>query len=346
MVGILSELVFPFDQVPPPGQVVQVAPGFLWARMPLPFKLDHVNVYFIREGDGWAVFDTGIHDDRTCQHWRELLDGPFKQQTITRVIVSHYDPDHIGMAGWLCDRLGVRLQTTLSSYLSSHTIALSPWASQSDAYREFYRSHGMDDTAATIVGDMGHEYLKMVAPLPATFKRVLSGDMVRIGNHSFVALTADGHSPEQVMLYCESAKVILVADQVLAKITPNVSVWGEQPDDNPLEWYLKSLNMLKADIPADVLVLPGHRLPFFGLHLRCDQIIDHHRERCNIVHRACMDAPQSVADLISVLFRPNLDPHQLSFAFGEALAHVNFMVADGRLRCAIDDRGGRKFFSS
>jgi len=341
----MSDLVFPIVEPPLPGEVVPVAPGFLWARMPLPFKLDHVNVYFIQDADGWVVFDTGINDEKTRQIWHKLLDGPFKDQRITGVIVSHYDPDHIGLAGWLCNKLGISLQTSLSSYLSCSAISLNPSASQTDAYRHFYKSHGMDDEAATIVGDMGLGYLTMVSELPPTFRRIVADDIVKIGNQNFMAISGDGHSPEQIMLFCDAAKVFLVADQVLAKITPNVSVWGEQPNDNPLGWYLRSLQMLQIQIPSDVLVLPGHRLPFYGLHLRCQQIIQHHQERCDMVYRACRLKALSVADLIDVLFRPNLDPHQLSFAFGEALAHVNFMTADGRLRRAVDTQGQHRFSS-
>jgi glyoxylase-like metal-dependent hydrolase (beta-lactamase superfamily II) len=338
-----EELLFPFSEAPKFGELVAVSPGILWTRLPLPFKLDHVNVYLVKDDDGWVIFDTGINDETTRQIWEQLLGGPLKGQRIASVIVSHHDPDHIGLAGWLCERLGVPLQTSLGSYLSCSNISLSPWTFQTDAYHKFYLSHGMDDASATIVGDMGREYLGMVSTLPQTFKRIVAGDVIKIGSRKFLAYGGDGHAPEQIMLYCESARILLVADQVLAKITPNVGVWAEQPDDDPLDLYLRTLRMLQANIPQDTLVLPGHRLPFKGLHLRCDQIIEHHGERCNLIWQSCQTAAQSVADLTRILFRPVLDPHQMSFAFGEALAHVNFMLTRGRLYRVVDGEGRFKF---
>jgi glyoxylase-like metal-dependent hydrolase (beta-lactamase superfamily II) len=338
-----EELFFPFLDAPKFGELVEVSPGILWARMPLPFKLDHVNVYLVKDDAGWIIFDTGINDEKTRQIWEQLFGGPLKGQRITGVMVSHHDPDHIGLAGWLCERLGVRLQTSLGSYLSCSNISLNPWTLQTEFYRKFYRAHGMDEEAAGVVGDMGREYLSMVSALPQTFKRIVGGDVIKIGNRKFLAFSGNGHAPEQIMLYCETAKILLVADQVLAKITPNVSVWAEQPDDDPLDLYLRTLRMLQLNLPADVLVLPGHRLPFKGLHLRCDQIMVHHAERCDLIYQSCRKSSQSIAELTPILFRSDLDPHQKSFAFGEALAHVNFMIAEGRLSRVIDDDGCYKF---
>jgi glyoxylase-like metal-dependent hydrolase (beta-lactamase superfamily II) len=284
-----------------------------------------------------------MDDERTRAIWKQLLAGPLKGQRISAVMVSHHDPDHIGLAGWLCERLGVPLKTSLSSYLSCSNISLSPLTLQTDAYHKFYLSHGMDEASATIVGGMGRDYLNMVSALPQTFRRLVAGDVIKIGKQNFTVHCGDGHAPEQIMLYCEAAKVLLVADQVLAKITPNVSVWAEQPDDDPLDLYLRTLRMLQANIAVDVLVLPGHRLPFKGLHQRCDKIIGHHDERCELIYRSCQNAMLSIADLTRVLFRPDLDPHQMSFAFGEALAHVNFMYSRGRLRRVIGGEGHIKF---
>ena len=336
-------LLFPTLDAPKLGELVEVSPGILWARLPLPFKLDHVNVYILEDDEGWVIFDTGIDDEKTRLIWEQLLGGPLKGQRIKAVIVSHHDPDHIGLAGWLCERLGVPLQTSLSSYLSCSNVSLSPLTLQADVYRKFYLSHGMDEASASIVGGMGREYLGMVSKLPQTFRRLVAGDIIRIGRKQFLSFSGDGHAPEQIMLYCEAAKVMLVADQVLAKISPNVSVWAEQPDDDPLDLYLRTLRMLQANIPADTLVLPGHKLPFKGLHPRCDQIIAHHAERCDLIYQSCQTAKRSIVDLTHILFRPGLDPHQISFAFGEALAHVNFMLYQGRLRRVVDGKGHYAF---
>lgn len=334
-----SALVYPAPEPPPDGTTIEIAPGILWARIPLPFRLNHINVYLIDDGDGWAILDTGIDNAPTRAVWNALITGPLAGRRITRLIVTHYHPDHIGLAGWLCGRFGLPLITSQTSYLSSLNISLSPGALDAKPYREFYLRHGLDAETTQRVATQGHNYLRMVSDLPPTFERIVAGDTVTIGGRTFDVLTGDGHAPEQVMLYCAADRIFLAADQVLAKITPNISVWAVDPDGDPLGLYMRSLRALKASIPRDVLVLPGHQLPFTGLHERSDELIAHHAVRCATIAEACRSAPRSAAELVPVLFHIQLDPHQMSFAFSEVQAHVNYMVRRGELTWA-DSRDG------
>ena len=169
----------------------------------------------------------------------------------------------------------------------------------------------------------------------------MAGDTLEIGGRSFDVLTGNGHAPEQVMLYCAADKLFLAADQVLAKITPNISVWAVEPDGDPLGLYLRSLRELKAQIPADVLVLPGHQLPFYGLHTRSDELIAHHELRCAMIAEACRLAPRTAADLVPILFHRHLDPHQMSFAFSEAHGARQPHAAPGRAGLGAGQRRGR-----
>lgn len=329
-----SDLAFPTTEPPAPGEVVEIAPGILWARIPLPFRLNHVNVYLIEDGDGWAVLDTGIDNAATRAIWSALVAGPLAGRPLTRLIVTHYHPDHIGLAGWLCERFDLPLLTSQTTYLGCLNISLSPGALDAKPYRDFYLRHGLDAATTQRVSTQGHGYLKMVSGLPPTFQRLVAGDTLEIGGRSFDVLTGNGHAPEQVMLYCAADKLFLAADQVLAKITPNISVWAVEPDGDPLGLYLRSLRELKAQIAPDVLVLPGHQLPFRGLHTRSDELIDHHRLRCAMIAEAARLAPRTAADLVPILFHRDLDPHQMSFAFSEVLAHVNYMLRRGELAWA------------
>lgn len=330
-----DELAFPFAEAPPTGELREVAPGILWVRIPLPFRLNHVNIYLIEDGDGWAVLDTGIANTPTRQVWEALVSGPLAGRRLTRLIVTHFHPDHIGLAGWLCDRFSMPLLTSQTSYLGCLNISLSPGAMEAQHYRDFYLRHGMDGNTADTVSTHGHGYLLMVTQLPPTFRRLVAGDELTIGGRRFEVLTGDGHAPEQVMLYLRDENVFLAADQVLAKITPNVSVWAVEPDGDPLGLYLRSLRAIAARIPSDALVLPGHQLPFFGLHRRCAQLAEHHESRCTLIAAACAEGPKSVAELVPVIFHRPLDPHQMSFAFSEVHAHVNYMLGRGEL--AWDD---------
>src|SRR5262245_18667216 len=326
-----NALTFPAPEPPPTGEVIEIAPGILWTRIPLPFRLNHINVYLIDDGDGWAVLDTGIGNEATRAVWSALIDGPLAGRRLTRLIVTHFHPDHIGLAGWLCDRFGLRLLTSQTSYLACSNISLRPGALDAKPYREFYLRHGLDAATTQRVATQGHGYLRMVSGLPPTFERIVAGDTLEIGGRSFEVLTGNGHAPEQAMLYCAADNVFLAADQVLARITPNISVWAVEPAGDPLGLYLRSLGEIKARIPADVLVLPGHQLPFYGLHTRSEELVAHHQMRCSLIAAAWRAAPRSAAELVPVLFTRQLDPHQMSFAFSEVQAHVNYMLRRGEL---------------
>lgn len=335
-----TALAFPFETLPTYGEVVEVAPGVRWLRVPLPFRLDHVNIYLLEDDGGWAVFDTGIRTAEARAVWEQLFAGPLAGIRITRVIVSHYHPDHIGLAGWLCSRFDVPLLTSYSTYAASKMLSLDPHSVASEQSQSFYQRYGMTADAAKIVATHGLNYLKQVAPLPETFLRLLMGDTLNLGNRRFRVLSADGHAPEQIMLYNPEESLLLAADQVLEKITPNISVWAMEPNGDPLGHYMRTLRNLASGISNDVLVLPGHRRPFYGLHQRCTEILAHHEDRCNRALDACRQEPKSVDELMPALFHSHtLTAHEMSFAFTETMAHVNRLVRRGDL--AWDVRADR-----
>ena len=326
-----APLVFPFPEPPGRGQVIEVAPGILWARIPLPFRLDHVNVYFIDDGDGWAVVDTGINDENARAAWNGLLAGPLAGRRLTRLIVTHMHPDHIGLAGWLTERFDIPLLTSQTAYIESLNLSLAPGKLQAPVYRDFYLRNGLDKATTALISTMGHDYLGMVAPLPPIFDRLVAGDELTIGGRKFRILAGDGHAPEQLMLFNREERLFLAADQALAKISPNVSVSAMSPRGDPLGLYLRSLAALRAELPEDSLVLAGHQLPFYGLHERANELATHHEARCEALRQACREKPHRPAELLSVMFTRKLDPHQMGFAFSELLAHVNYMLARGAL---------------
>ncbi|MFM2278326.1 MAG: hypothetical protein RLZZ444_557 [Pseudomonadota bacterium] len=325
-------LVFPHAVMPEFGHVVEIADGILWTRLPLPFQLDHVNIYLLRDGDGWAVIDTGIKTEAAMAAWERIFEGPLKGNRISRVIVTHYHPDHIGLAGWLCERFDCPLLTSYSSYAASLLISFPRDEAFLRQHFDFYTSHGMSQEGAGIVAIQGNDYLKMVDALPGSFLRLLMADVIDIGGRSFRILSGDGHAPEQIMLYCEDEKLLFAADQVIEKISPNISVYASDPNGDPLGHFLRSLRFLRANLPEDVLVLSGHRRPFIGLQQRCEELERHHEERCDAIRAACAKAPHTVAELVPFLFHRSLNPHEMSFAFTEAIAHVNRLIRRGEIR--------------
>ena len=322
----MTKISHPFQEPPAFGEIAEIQRGIGWLRLPLPYRLDHVNVYLIEDGDGWTVIDAGIFDKPTIAIWEALLAGPLPAAKLKRLVVTHHHPDHIGMAGWLCERAGIPLLTSQTAYLFCDNISLDPGALQNEQYRNFYLSHGMPEAIADQVGTQGHDYLTKVSRLPLTFLRLMAGDTLVIGERRFKILSGDGHAPEQIMMYCAEDNILVTADQVIARITPNVSVWAAEPDGDPLGHFMRSIRFLKQAIPHDTLILPGHQLPFVGLHQRCDEMLAHHEERCRLVSETCRTTPQTIMELVPVLFQRPLDAHQLSFAFAETLAHVNRMI--------------------
>jgi glyoxylase-like metal-dependent hydrolase (beta-lactamase superfamily II) len=321
-------LDFPFPEPPPPGEWRAVAPGLLWARLPLPFRLDHVNVYALADGDGWVLFDAGIADDATRALWDRLLPalGP-----VRALIVSHNDPDHVGLAGWLCDRLAVPLWTSRATFLSATAYVHAPGLLEAEEYTRFYASHGMGEEVAALVSTRGHRYLRMMSRPPRSYRRLAPGMVLRLGGRDWTVLTGEGHAPEQVMLHAPAEGLLLAADQILERISPNVSAGAFEPEGDPLGDYLASLDRLEGQVDGASLVLAGHRLPFTGLPERAAALRVHHAARCDLILSACADGPRSAAELLPVLFPQALDAHQTAFAFGETLAHVARLVAEGRL---------------
>jgi glyoxylase-like metal-dependent hydrolase (beta-lactamase superfamily II) len=332
-------LRFPFAAPPEDGEMFEVAEGIMWLRMALPFQLNHVNLYLIEDDGGWALIDTGIGNSRTRAVWEGLLAGKLGGRRLTRLIVTHFHPDHAGLAGWIAERCGLELWMAQAEYLTALNLRHNPAALDSPAHRAFYASNGMAKAAVDVLVTRGLGYLRMTTDLPPSYRRLQAGDVLRIGGREFDVLTGGGHAPEQVMLHCAAEHLFFPADQVLARISPNISVTGWEPHGNPLGDYLTSLTALRAQVPDDVLVLPMHNMPFHGLHQRAGELIAHHRQRCEDIQAACTVAPLTAMDVLPVVFPRALDEHQVGFAFGEVLAHVNLMLRLGSLVSEIGTDG-------
>jgi glyoxylase-like metal-dependent hydrolase (beta-lactamase superfamily II) len=325
-------LVFPITEPPPYGGILPVADGVLWLRLKLPYRLDHVNIYLIQEPGGWAALDAGLGDDETKALWRQALET-LAPAPLTRLLVTHYHPDHVGLAQWLCAEYGLELSMPRPEYLFSLALQYAPGDLGAEMHRPYYLRHGLDPATTEIVLSRGHEYLRRTTGVPTTYHRLQHGDVLRFGAREAEVLTGGGHALEQAMLLDRANGLFFAADQVIARISPNVSVQAMEPEADALGTYLNSLAAIRAAVPEDVLVLPGHGLPFRGLHERIDDLTAHHASRCALLAAACRARPLSAAELIPHVFDRELDPHQTGFAFGEILAHVNYMLRGGELKC-------------
>jgi len=335
-------LTYPFETPPAGGTLIEVADGVFWLRMPLPFRLNHVNLWLLADGDGWTVVDTGFASDDTRGLWQAIFDGPARALPPKRLIVTHYHPDHFGLAGWLTERWGLPLYMTRGEWLTGQFLGTCSAERYAASEAALLRRQGAPDRFLTAPGGRGNPYARRIGPLPLNYRRIKDGDGLTIGGRTWTVVVGEGHAPEQATLWCEDLGVLISGDQVLPQITPNVSLSWAEPDADPLAAFLTSLERFNA-LPADTLVLPSHRLPFRGLHQRVDSLIDHHRERLEAAEAACRKAAMSSADLLPVLFRPDLDDHQFSFAIGEASAHAVYLAGSGRVGQQLDDQGVLRF---
>ena len=326
----MPNLAFPFAVPPVPGRPLDVAPGILWLRLPLPFRLNHVNVYLLDGPDGWTIVDAGVDDAATRLLWDEVFDTTLRGKPVKQVLVTHYHPDHVGAAAMLCARTGAPLLMGEIEYLTARVHLLAA-PSDTRFERPFYRVHGLDAEQLAFMAERLVRYRHTVPALPQSFVPLRTGAGLDIGGRRFGILSCAGHSPGQILLHADR-DVLLAADHVLPQISPNVSVAEDRPDDDPLGLYLQSFPMIRRDISDDVLVLPGHRLPFRGLHERTRALERHHAERCALILDACTTQPPTAADLVPILFPIELDAHQFWFAFSETLAHLNYLACRGRLR--------------
>jgi glyoxylase-like metal-dependent hydrolase (beta-lactamase superfamily II) len=328
---------YPWTDAPAGGTVREVAPGVAWLRMPLPFQLDHINLWLLADGDGWAIVDTGVGLDNVRALWDHVLEG----RRVTRVIVTHFHPDHLGNAAWLTDRCGVGLWCTQAEFLIAHVAVAATGPRHGEARLRHFRRNGCGEEALASLARRGNHYPRLVPALPEEFHAFQEGDALVIGSRRWRVITGRGHSPEHAALWCAEAGVLISGDQVLPRITTNVSVWPDQPWGDPLRLYLDSLDRFR-DIGAGALVLPAHGLPFRNLPERLAELRTHHAARLAETLDAIAE-PRSAADIVPVLFRRELDSHQLGFALGEALSHLHFLEAEGRAVRTVGADGVHRF---
>ena len=326
----MSSLEYPFAEVPAPGTALRVAPGVHWLSMPLPFQLDHINLWLLEDGDGLTVVDTGIGNAQTRTLWEQILVARGK---VKRVILTHYHPDHAGNAAWLFTRDGAPMWTTQGEYLTAHAVRSSSAGYTAEAVLAVFRANGLDAERLKGMAAMrgNNRYAELVPDFPHSYRRVIEGDRIRIGGHDWVAMIGHGHAPEHLSLFSEELDTVIAGDMLLSTISTNVSVWSIDPEGDPLRLFLQSLERYK-ELPADVLVLPSHGKPFRGAHERVAALQAHHEERFRELMADLNGNPKSAGELLGVLFKRPLDAHQTFFAMGEAIAHLHYLYYAGRLQ--------------
>jgi glyoxylase-like metal-dependent hydrolase (beta-lactamase superfamily II) len=323
-----APLIYSHDTSPATGSTTPIMPGIEWICMPLPFALNHINLWLLAEEAGYATIDTGIATPEVREAWNTIL----ADRKLTRAIVTHLHPDHVGMARWLEQEKGAPLWMSQGDYLTATLInaGISPF-STTDLINFFIR-HGLSQALVSAFEKRGNQYKNGVPSLPNSYRQLFPDDVLRIGPHDWRTIVGYGHAAEHMSLYCDELHVLISGDMLLPRISTNISVHPANPYGNALKLFLDSIDRF-LELPPDTLVLPSHGRPFRGLHGRVAQLHAHHAERCEIVLKTCQGKALNAAEIIPALFdREFSDPHQTMFAMGEAIAHLNYLVHAGKMQ--------------
>jgi glyoxylase-like metal-dependent hydrolase (beta-lactamase superfamily II) len=329
---VVDGLAFPYPDYPAAETAIEVASGLYWISTPVPFVgLKQVNLWLLRDGEGWTMIDCGYGRRDVRDSIEQVWRGVLRDRPVTRLIITHNHPDHTGNARWICERWGgLRPLMSQPEWFLANLAALDSDSDNMAQRAAFYRRHGLDDAGAA-------KFLAEVVPykdgvqLPPCYRRLRDGDVVAIDGDRWRVITGEGHSPEHVSLYCAERRILIAGDQILPAITTNVSTWPNEPEFDAVGAFLDTCRRFLDMLDADTLVLPSHRKPFYNVRHRLRELARHHAARLNLI---LDNAPSAISagELMDVLFKPGLDGHQIGFAMGEAIAHLNHLVMLGHMR--------------
>jgi len=354
-----TPLTYPLgEHLPASGMATEVAPGVYWLRMGLPFALDHINLWLLRDclpdpqrpgstREGWTVVDCGIDNPATREAWQQVETHVMQGLPVLRVVVTHMHPDHMGLAHWLCERWQAPLWMGITEYQAAKLACLIQSGLGSAPALRFFSQHGWnrEEDLATVQRHMNH-YAEMVPAVPATHVRLMDGMTLRIGERTWRCMRGLGHSPEHMALWCEVDHLFISGDMLLPSISSNISVYHQEPEADPLSWFLQSLEQMQDCLPEDCLVLPSHGRPFKGVRPRVAQLQAHHDERLSELLQVCRERACSAHDALPVLFKRPLNQQQMAFAMGEAVAHLHALWHAGQVQRHLDPVDNVYRFSS
>ncbi|PZX19568.1 glyoxylase-like metal-dependent hydrolase (beta-lactamase superfamily II) [Palleronia aestuarii] len=317
---------YPFETPPEHGVPRVVAPGVEWVRLPLPMALDHVNCWVLEDAGGVAIVDTGFDTKRTRALWEKALGG----RAVTRVIVTHHHPDHVGLAGWFRAN-GAELFMSRTAWLMARMLQLDVQDRPSPEAVAFWKGGGMEaGILAARLDERPFNFADVTAPLPLGFTRLVEGDSLSIGGRIWRIRMGAGHAPEHATLWSETDDLVLGGDQLLPSISPNLGVYPTEPEADPVADWLAACTRLAPHARPEQLVLPGHKLPFRGLPARMRQLAENHHGALARLE-AHLSEPRTAAQCFAPLFKRRIGSSEYGLALVEAMAHCLHLWHVGRV---------------
>lgn len=338
-----AHLDYPHADGPAPGSTRPIAPGVRWVRMAVPFPPEHINLWLIEDGEGWAIVDCGLGLEETRQAWEQVFARELDGRPVTRILVTHFHPDHLGQGTWLAARWDTDVWMTEGEWMTARGVHAPTSDSDLDIKVAHYRRNGVpEDRIATFRTPPNAFYRSMVPTVPGRFVRMRGGERLRIGAHDWDVIIGRGHAPEHACLHARELGVLICGDILLPRISPNVSVWPTEPYGDPLADFLDALRGFDP-LPPDTLVLPAHGQPYRGVHARLAELRGHHAERLDKLADALAERPRSAVECFPLLYRREIGANNMGLALGESLAHLHRLLAQGRVRRVTDDDGVFRF---
>lgn len=336
MTEAAPQIRYPWSEAPAEGEAVEVAEGILWMRLPLPMKLDHVNIFALDDGEaGWTVIDSGMCTSRSREIWERLLAGPLGGRPVHRVMLTHYHPDHVGLVGWLMGR-GAELWTTRTTYLLTRMLILDEQERWPQETLSFYRRAGMDPALfEKRSAQRPFNFADVAEDIPLGYRRMTEGEVVRMGGRDWTVRMGEGHAPEHATFWSTDGELVLCGDQLLPSISPNIGVHATEPEADPLSDWLTSCRRFSEVATTRQLVLPGHKLPYRGLPLRIVQLIENHHGALDRLETHLRE-PHTAGDSFLPLFGREIGEGEYGLALAEALAHCLHLWHMGRAERWLD----------
>lgn len=316
---------YPWETPPEFGEAIEVADGVLWFRLPLPMKLDHVNIYALDDGDGWTVIDTGFSTSKVKDIWHDVMAGPMGGRPVNRVLVTHHHPDHVGLAGWFQSEFGAELITTRTAWLFARMLMLDEQTVAPPETVAFWRSAGMDaDMLAKRSAERPFNFSDIVDPMPLGYTRIKQDDVITLGGRTWDVHIGNGHAPEHATLWSRDDNLVLGGDQLLPSISPNIGVYATEPMADPIADWLEACERLAPLARPEHLVLGGHKLPFTGLPTRMRQLIDNHHGALKRLLEY-IETPKTAGECFAPLFKRKIGEAEYGLALVESIAHLSHL---------------------